>query len=176
MRYLFVILALVQLAGCATIIRGTEQSLQIMSEPPGAKAMLATGQSCITPCSLNLSRSTSTVISFEKEGCEREMASVFPTIAGAGIVLGGVIDYGTGAVYNLQPNPVIANLRCGISIAQPVVAPTAPTIIPASSPAINGNSPVSADAQLRKAETEFRAGRMSLEEFRQIKKVLQPVP
>ena len=171
MRYLFVVLVLVQFAGCATIIRGTEQSLQIMSDPPGAKAMLATGQSCVTPCSLNLSRSTSTVISFEKEGCERELTSVFPTIAGAGIVLGGLIDYGTGAVYNLEPNPVVANLRCGAGVPQPTLSPVSVTTIAAPSA-----PPLSTGAQLRRAETEFRAGRMSLEEFRQIKKVLQPTP
>src|SRR4051812_47271244 len=86
--------ALLLTSGCATIIRGTEQPLQIMSDPPGARASLGTGQACNTPCSINLSRSTSTAITFEKEGCDRTMVSVFPTIAGAGVVLGGIIDYG----------------------------------------------------------------------------------
>jgi len=47
---------------------------------------------------------------------------------------------------------------------------SAPTIATPPAP------PISPDAQLRNAEREFRAGRMSLEEFRQIKKVLQPAP
>jgi hypothetical protein len=33
-------------------------------------------------------------------------------LAGAGVILGGLIDYGTGAVYSLQPNPVVAMLKC----------------------------------------------------------------
>lgn len=124
MRVVLVGLAVASLlgsvSGCATVIRGTEQALQITSDPPGARASLGTGQSCTTPCSVNVSRSTSTVVTFEKEGCERQMASVFPTIAAAGVVLGGVIDYGTGAVYNLQPNPVVVQLRCGVEASAPV--------------------------------------------------------
>lgn len=94
------------------MIRGTKQPLQLTSEPPGAKASLGTGQSCTTPCAVNLSRNTNTIIVFEKEGCERQIASVFPTLATGGILLGGIIDYGTGAVYDLQPNPVMVQLRC----------------------------------------------------------------
>lgn len=179
-------LPIVAVCGCATMIRGTEQSLQIMSDPPGARASLGTGQTCNTPCSINLSRSTSTAITFEKEGCERTMISVFPTIAGAGVVLGGVIDYGTGAVYNLQPNPVVASLRCGptAAISAPAVVST-PTTSSAARPTTppqsrlpqdsTPNATSAADTQLRNAEREFRAGRMSLEEFRQIKKTLQTV-
>jgi len=66
------------------------------------------------------------------------MVSVFPTLAGAGVILGGVIDYGTGAVYNLQPNPVVANLRCATETpGHPV-----PTLMPAimTVPDPNGNS------------------------------------
>jgi len=102
--------------GCVTVVRGTEEPLQLTSNPPGARASLASGQTCTTPCAISLSRGTSTVVTFEKDGCERQMISVFPTIAAAGVLLGGVIDYGTGAVYNLQPNPVVVLLRCPSSM------------------------------------------------------------
>lgn len=36
-----------------------------------------------------------------------------PTLSGAGVILGGLIDYGTGAVYDLQPNPLTVTLACG---------------------------------------------------------------
>lgn len=179
---------LILTSGCATIIRGTDQPLQIMSDPPGARAALGTGQSCLTPCSVEVSRSTSTVVTFERAGCEREMISVFPTIAAAGVVLGGVIDYGTGAVYSLQPNPVVANLKCPLDqavIPAPAAVTPAVAVIPVAEPlpapvstptpteAVIYNDTSAADTQLRNAEREFRAGRMSLEEFRSIKKVLQ---
>lgn len=51
----------------------------------------------------------------------------------------------------------------------PSVPPQATPPIPPS----GSNATSAADTQLRNAEREFRAGRMSLEEFRQIKKVLQ---
>jgi hypothetical protein len=122
------------------------------------------------------------------------MISVFPTIAAAGIVLGGVIDYGTGAVYNLQPNPVVANLRCpsnGANTTLPTVTPAA-TVIPISDtlppPALPSSTSVSpqnlpratadneasaVDTQLRNLDREFRAGKISLDEYRKIKKVLK---
>lgn len=119
----------VLLSGRATMIRGTEEPLQLTSFPAGAKAVIGSGQSCTTPCSLHLSRNTSTVVTFEREGCETAMVSVFPTLAGAGVILGGVIDYGTGAVYNLQPNPVVANLRCVSDSAGHPTSALAPAVI-----------------------------------------------
>ena len=115
------------LSGCATMIRGTQEPLQLTSFPSGAKAVIGSGQSCTTPCSIHLARNTSTVVTFEREGCDTAMVSVFPTLAGAGVILGGVIDYGTGAVYSLQPNPVVANLRCASDTARH----TAPALVPA---------------------------------------------
>src|SRR5262245_17149167 len=114
-------------SGCATMIRGTQEPLQLTSFPSGARAVIGSGQSCTTPCSIHLARNTSTVVTFEHEGCDTAMVSVFPTLAGAGVILGGVIDYGTGAVYSLQPNPVVANLRCTGN----AVGPAVPALIPA---------------------------------------------
>jgi hypothetical protein len=60
----------------------------------------------------------------------------------------------------------------------PVILPVAESL-PASTAAPHGpqwtsqNDMPAADTQLRNAEREFRAGRMSLEEFREIKKTLR---
>ena len=110
---LFALFALCAFLGCATIIRGTEQDLQINSDPDKAKASLSNGMSCNTPCVLRVSRKQSYTVKFEKEGCEPTLVSVYPSLSGAGVLLGGLIDFGTGAVYDLQPNPVITNLACG---------------------------------------------------------------
>jgi hypothetical protein len=64
------------------------------------------------------------VITFSKSGCNNQMASVYPTLAGSGVILGGLIDYGTGAVYNLTPNPVVVSLNCS-AIATDQPSPTA---------------------------------------------------
>ncbi len=101
------------LTSCATMIRGTTEDLQINSEPDKAKATISTGMSCTTPCAINLKRNQSYTIKFEKENCQDTMTSVYPSLSGSGVLLGGIIDYGTGAVYDLKPNPVVVSMACG---------------------------------------------------------------
>ncbi len=107
-----VIFLLFLLTGCATMIRGTSETLVITSEPEGALAKLSNGQSCVTPCQMKLKRNEIVYIKFEKKGCEPAMIPVVPTLAASGVIWGGLIDYGTGAVYDLTPNPVHVLLKC----------------------------------------------------------------
>lgn len=173
-------LLLLFLSSCATMIRGTQEPLHLTSEPVGAVARLDTGQSCLTPCSVVVPRKTRATITFEHAGCEQISVLVAPALASwSGVMFGGYPDYNNGAVFNVQPNPVVANLRCNgktfASVApfSALVTPDPPaTIKQANEPAIY-NDTSSADTQFRNAEREFRAGRMSLQEFREIKKTLQ---
>lgn len=114
MRILIVVLvcAISTLTGCATIIRGTEQQVHVNTNPVGAKVEFSNGQSCLSPCSIKTKRDQSLVINISKEGCSTQTATMVPTLAGGGVILGGLIDYGTGAVYDLQPNPITITLAC----------------------------------------------------------------
>lgn len=109
---LFITTVVLLATGCATMIRGTEEALSITSEPEGVLAKLSDGQTCKTPCQITLKRSQNVTLRYEKEGCDTEILSVYPTLAGAGVILGGLIDYGTGAVYNLTPNPAHVIMKC----------------------------------------------------------------
>ena len=100
------LLALLSLCGCATIIRGTEQQVAINTDPPGAQVQLSNGTSCVSPCLLNCQRNQTLLLTISKEGYFTQTATLLPTLSGAGAILGGLIDYGTGAVYDLQPNPL----------------------------------------------------------------------
>lgn len=100
------------LSGCATIVRGTEQQVSINTNPNGAEVQLSNGQSCKSPCAITAKRDQSLQITVNKEGCQTQTASMVPQLAGGGVMLGGLIDYGTGAVYDLQPNPLTISLSC----------------------------------------------------------------
>lgn len=101
------------LSACATIVRGTEEAISVNTDPVGAKIRFSNGQDCIGPCTIKVKRNQSLQINISKEGCATQTATMVPSLAGAGVLLGGLIDYGTGAVYDLQPNPLTVTLSCG---------------------------------------------------------------
>ncbi len=113
--------AAVFLAGCATITRGTTDTLVISSDPPNAEVTLSNGLRCRTPCSLTVKRNESLVVKIVRDGYEPVEATVAPKVAGAGaagmagnVLLGGFIgaavDAGSGAMYDLVPNPLHVRL------------------------------------------------------------------
>lgn len=99
-------------SGCATVVRGTEQQVSINTQPIGATLQFSNGQSCSSPCTITVPRNQTLTIQIMREGCQTQTASMIPTLAGAGVILGGIVDYGTGAVYDLQPNPLTVTLAC----------------------------------------------------------------
>jgi hypothetical protein len=132
---------LVATAGCATVIRGTQQDFTIETTPAGAQATLSTGQSCVTPCTLRLPRKQDFDVTFAMEGYDGGTAHVTSgwsrggttTFVVGNIILGGLIGMGVdaanGATRDLWPNPLQATLvpRSAASVAvdqaaQPAVA------------------------------------------------------
>lgn len=116
-----VALALVALAGCATITRGTTEAFVIETQPAGAEAKLSNGLYCTTPCSLKVKRKGDFVVTLTKSGYETVAATITSSVDGGGaagmagnLVLGGVIgagvDAGTGAMHSHKPNPLVVEL------------------------------------------------------------------
>lgn len=110
--YILVAIASLYVSGCATIVRGSNQQVSVNSEPDGAEVEFSDGQSCTTPCVAEVKRKRSLQLTIKKDGCLTTTRSMVPTLAGEGAILGGLIDYGTGAVYNLEPNPLFVRLNC----------------------------------------------------------------
>ena len=46
------------------------------------------------------------------EACQTQTVPMVPTLAGGGLILGWLIDFGTGAVDDLQPDPLTLRLAC----------------------------------------------------------------
>lgn len=107
--------------GCATVTRGTNDTLVIDTEPPGADVKLSNGMAGKTPATFKLPRKEALVVDLQKAGFEAVRVNVQPQISGAGgagmagnVLLGGLIgvavDAGTGAMNDLKPNPIRVRL------------------------------------------------------------------
>lgn len=123
-KQLIAIGAIVSLAGCATVTRGTNDALVVKSTPGGAQVKLSNGQSCDnTPCTFKVPRRSELNVLVTKEGCKHQQIRVTNRISDRGgaamagnVLVGGVIgagvDAGTGAMLDLVPNPVEVQLEC----------------------------------------------------------------
>lgn len=122
------------LPACATVVRGTEQDVSIISEPPEALARLSNGMSCTTPCKVDLDRSESVTVTISKPGYEPSETKIISKMRGSdyllgiggnvmvGGVVGAVIDGTNGALRSLEPSPLHVTLRPrGHMVAQPAV-------------------------------------------------------
>lgn len=108
---------LLLLTACASVTRGTREEFVIESQPEGAKAILSSGQTCITPCTLKLKRKHSFSVRIEKDGFMPADAAIDSHVAAAGVVgfagnvlIGGIVGAGvdivSGATKGLAPNPL----------------------------------------------------------------------
>ncbi|MBY6201047.1 translation initiation factor 2 [Maritalea mobilis] len=112
------------LSGCATVTRGTEDVLEIVTEPAGAEVQTSNGFSCgSTPCAIRMPRRSEFVVTITRPGCRPAQVNVTHRTADAGaagiagnVLVGGVIGLGvdaaTGASQELVPNPVEIELDC----------------------------------------------------------------
>lgn len=115
-------------SGCATVMRGTDDTVDFESTPAGATVTAEritenddNPISCVAPCKLELSRKRDFNVTFELEGYKTAKAKLSSLVSGAGSagflgnaliggVIGAAVDAGTGAAQDLKPNPMIARL------------------------------------------------------------------
>jgi hypothetical protein len=128
-------------SGCATVTRGTKDSLVIETTPPGA-VVEVNGQKAQTPCSIKLSRKFEGPLYITRDGYEPVTVQVTSSPSGAGgagmagnVLVGGLIgagvDVATGATNSLHPNPIKVEL---VPLNAPAVATVtpSPTLVPAA--------------------------------------------
>lgn len=134
MRILCVAVLCAALSGCASVSRGTSETISVATTPSGAEATV-TGLDqpfvCTTPCAFTTARNADLIVAISKEGFEPQVIPLtkeISTSGGAGfagnLLLGGVIGMGvdaaTGAAMDHKPNPVIVALR---PVAPPALQP-----------------------------------------------------
>jgi hypothetical protein len=115
------LIALVFFASCATITRGTTDTLVVQSTPAGADVKLDNGMTGKTPTSFKLPRDKDVIVSITKDGYEPIEVRVTSQISGGGGagmagnilfggIIGGAVDAGSGAMNDLVPNPIAVTL------------------------------------------------------------------
>lgn len=109
-------------SGCATVIRGTTDKVNVESQPSGARITLSDGKTGVTPATFELPRNGQIQVTCTLEGFESASMWVTPNRSKAGSIaaggnalvgglIGGAIDGSTGATMDLYPNPVVFKLR-----------------------------------------------------------------
>lgn len=149
------VLAVASLSACATITRGSKQKFEITSEPSAAQVVTTLGDKCVTPCKLKLKRKEAFTATFTKDGFETQQVNVRSKFSGGGaaagagnILIGGFIgagvDASSGALNNLEPNPLKVVLK-------PVAPKVEEPVVAAASPATAADAAASAPAPAAEA-------------------------
>ena len=107
------------LSGCALIVQGPRESIDVKSIPPGVLAKAGDRQA-ITPGELKLKRNKEHRITFEKEGLPTREATLEPKLSWwllGNIFFGGlvglIVDLTTGAGFRLKPTNVEMDMATG---------------------------------------------------------------
>jgi len=121
----FIIFSAILMAGCATIINGTSQKLQVSSEPSGAAVNVDGKDVCVTPARLRLERRKDHTLTFTKDGYDTQslkMEHVLSEVVCGNLFLGGPLgwffDIFAGTQYKLIPNPVHVKLAANTAQSQ----------------------------------------------------------
>ena len=104
-------------SGCATIIHGHDQTVEVRSAPEGATVVVDGRNVGVTPLSTDLRRGKPHVVEVSKDGYLTETVMTTTkansTTALNAVIGGGaglLIDFATGAATNVTPNAIAVNL------------------------------------------------------------------
>ncbi len=113
-------IAILIFSGCATIISGSRQNVEIVSEPSSAKVYINEIEIGNTPIQQNLKRNQEYQLVVKLNGYgtyETKLVKKFNAWYIGNVVFGGIIglvvDPITGAMYKLKPEEINGNLQSG---------------------------------------------------------------
>lgn len=151
--------------GCASIVKGTTQSIPVASSPSGADVKLDGNKVGQTPLTVEVKRKTDHLLTIEKAGYQVESVAITRNIGGAvfgNILAGGLVGWGvdavSGAQYNLSPATVSVTLKESV--------PTAPAM-----PATQSSAALFIE-ELKKLDELREAKKVTDEEYAKMRQAL----
>ena len=103
--------------GCATIIHGSTQEIQLSSAPDAAEIWIDGSRMGTTPTTVTLKRSGTFLVTMKKEGYKEATVKIEGSTSAwiiGNIIFGGIIGCGidliSGGAYDLKPERVDINL------------------------------------------------------------------
>ena len=103
--------------GCATIIHGSTQDINISSAPDQAEVWIDGARMATTPTKVTLKRKDDYLVTIKKEGYKKATVKIEGTTSAwiiGNVIFGGIIGCGvdliTGGAYDLKPERVDINL------------------------------------------------------------------
>lgn len=116
-RGFLIILALRLATGCATIVHGSSQKIDIASSPDDAEVWIDGARVGKTPARITLTRGDSHIIKVQKEGFKDVTLNVNSEVSAwllGNVIFGGIIgcgiDFISGGAYVLTPERIDINL------------------------------------------------------------------
>jgi len=105
------------LVGCATVVNGTNQDYQVNRTPEGATVTFTSGDSCVTPCEIELRCKDDQRADVSLDGYKSECVLIQSRFCGStfgNVILGGgigaVVDGTNGSSNRLYPRPLHVRL------------------------------------------------------------------
>jgi hypothetical protein len=132
------------MSGCATVVNSPRQRIGVASNPPGATVIIDNQHYLTTPATIELARDQNHTFVFKKEGYLDDSFVITSGTSGwvwgnvlLGGLVGGVVDFASGAARKLSHDTVHVTLR-PIPAHQPAIAPIpdTPQPIPAHQPTL----------------------------------------
>lgn len=116
----FLLLSILLLSGCATIISGSRQNVEISSEPSSAKVYINEVEIGKTPVQRKLKRNQEYQLILKLDGyktyetkLERKFNAWYIGNVLIGGIIGLIVDPITGAIHKLKPEEIDGNLKSG---------------------------------------------------------------
>jgi hypothetical protein len=115
---LLTLFLLIALNGCATIMHGTTQDIDVKTDPSGADLLVDGQQQYKSPAVITMKRKHDHTVEISQEGYAREAVAIKGALSwsvAGDFLAGGAIGYGidaaTGAQRRLEPEKVEVRLR-----------------------------------------------------------------